>query len=327
MRAIVHIGMPKTGSSSIQDFLHLNADALADQGFCYRRFDPADICQREYLSVVFQATGRNFDDPVQMVASKMRTPDDVTRRAADLDRWIATQITESNADVWVISNEFLSSVIMRLDGQAAVHEWLSARFSDVRYVIYLRSQDTWTVSMYSQRLRDGFDESFADYLAQTKPRNYAKLSRHWARTVGAKNFEVRLFDRAALKDGDLIADFSAVAGINPNGLARPPSINQSYTRRCARAVRALNAVVGRVAPRHSALSRAIRKTGRTLAEATLNTGPALTLTPEQRATLLAPVAKSNEAVRKRWFSDRPTLFDTTPTQHAQAGNLASSALR
>ena len=33
MKAIVHIGAPKTGTTSIQAFLHRNAPALAERGF------------------------------------------------------------------------------------------------------------------------------------------------------------------------------------------------------------------------------------------------------------------------------------------------------
>ncbi len=329
MKAVVHIGLPKAGSSTLQDFLQLNADALSRQGFCYRRFDSVDVCQREYLSVVFAATGRNFDDPVQSVAAGMRTQAEVTDRAAALDKWIAKEIAQSDADAWLISNEFLSSVVMRFDGQAAVHDWLRARFSDVRYVIYLRDQAAWTVSMYSQKLRDGFDDRFEDHLAKTTPRNYAKLADHWAHLVGAKNFYVRLLEPSALHEGDLIADFCNIAKIDLSALERPAANNLGYSRRCAAAVRALNAAVGRVLPRQSTVSRAIRKLGRIVAEAALNNGPTLQLTIAQRDALMAPVANSNEALRRRWFAHRPTLFGTSPIQHVHEGNptgIAKGAL-
>ncbi len=327
MKAVVHIGLPKAGSSTLQDFLHQNADALDKQGFCYRRFDPADMCQREYLSVVFQATGRNFDDPVQSVAAKMRTRADVAARADALDHWIDAEVARTDADVWLISNEFLSSVVMRFDGQAAIHDWLTSRFDHVRYVIYLRSQDSWAVSMYSQKLRDGFTDAFPAFLSQTKPRDYAKLANHWAQLAGTENLSVRLLDRSALDQGDLILDFCSLVGIDANGLARPAPRNTSYTRRCADAVRTLNSAVGRVLPRQSPLSRAIRKAGRTVAEATLNTGAPITLTPTQREALLGPVAKSNEALRKRWFAERPTLFDPTPSQPAHAAPAPADPAR
>ena len=41
MKAVIHIGMPKSGTSTIQAFLDMNRDALSQRGVLYDRFAPA----------------------------------------------------------------------------------------------------------------------------------------------------------------------------------------------------------------------------------------------------------------------------------------------
>ena len=57
MKAVIHIGMPKSGTSTIQAFLGMNAAALSRQGVLYDRFDPRFGSQFELPIIGLSAVG------------------------------------------------------------------------------------------------------------------------------------------------------------------------------------------------------------------------------------------------------------------------------
>ena len=326
MKAIVHIGLPKAGSTTIQSFLHANAPALAAQGFAYRRQNAGDVCQREYLSVIFRDTGLRFADPLQNLAAGTPDAAATTARALAFERWLDGALARASGDTWLISNEFLSARFLGEAGSRAFHDWASARFDGVRYVLYLRRQDDWLASYYSQCLRDGLSESFDACAARVPARDYDALVALWERVAGADALEVRLLERGALAGGDLVADYCAATGIDATGLSRPPARNLSLSRRSARALRGWNALLGRALPRHTTASRAARKAARLVLDTPLFAGPSLGLAPEARAAYMAPVAASNDTLRARRFPGRATLFEERD-RAAPGGARAARAAR
>ena len=51
MKALIHIGTPKSGTTSIQSFLRLNQQRLIAQGFRCEPFDPTNLAQMELATV------------------------------------------------------------------------------------------------------------------------------------------------------------------------------------------------------------------------------------------------------------------------------------
>lgn len=309
MEAVVHIGMPKTGSTTIQEFLRLNAQALERQGFLYRRYRPREVLQGEYLTLAWHALGRQFDDPLRRKRFHTETPAQMAADVAAFEKWFTAQTARTTAKVWLVSSEMLTAAIRNnRAGIEAVHHWFSTHFSRVTYVLYLRRQDLWLASSYSQQLRNGMTLTFDQYMRRARGRDYHRLASVWTAVAGGDALKLRLLEPGALVGGDLIDDFCDAAGIDPTGLARPATLNESFSRPAAAVVRRMNLITAKFLPRHSTASRAIRKLGRTVAQ-TLLRGEKFAPTPRQRNRVLARVAESNDALRREYFPERATLFE------------------
>jgi len=314
MKAVCHIGMPKAGSTTIQAFLEQNAQALERQGFLYRRFRPSEPHQLEYLLVAFRATRQLFRTPLFRQSYKMRNLDEVDREAGRFEAWFDRQVEGSGAGAWLISSEMITATLRTRADARAVDDWLRARFDEVVYVLYLRRQDLWVASNYSESLRNGWSESLDTYVGHTRGRNYLALVRTWTAVAGRERVVLRILEPGALKDGDLIADFCAVAGIDRTGLATPTPRNESFTRQGAAFLRAVNRAVGKVFAPETTASRVLRKAGKVVASALSRAGgDKIRLTPAQSDAIMAPLAQSNEELRRLFFPERPVLFEGSPT--------------
>ena len=309
MKAICHIGFPKTGSKTIQEFLHLNATALQQQGFLYRRFRSWDPMQVEYVELAFRKVRRNFDDIQHRLRFGVPSQQKLDAQADDIETWFSKERHGQQAHTWLISSEVVPVFLSGRPGATALHEWMSSQFDSVTYVLYLRRQDLWAASEYSQHLRHGHSSTLEEYLAGNRGFNYMKLYRLWASIAGADRITVRLLEADALKNKDLLEDYCDIAGIDIADLARPQRHNESFSRRGAELVRRVNALTARFFEVQSKPSRVIRKAGQVIAQTMFGGGKKIRLSDTERGAILARFAQSNENLRRACFPDRATLFE------------------
>ena len=313
MKAVFHIGTTKTGTTSLQRFLDVNRERLIAQGFLYTpymkagRFGPE---QPEYMRYVFSKRRRLMDNPVMAQRQGFRTLEELDRMVEGFDEWLAGQAATEGCHSFVVSSELIWADMRGKPAMRALHQLAMRHFDDVRYVIYIRRQDKWLASAYSETLRNTMSLGLDTFLARRQPPDYHGYIRRLADVVGEERITVRLFERGVMKGDDAVEDFCAVAGIDAAGLERPARVNEGLTRRAAGVLRRLNALAAAVAKpgsgRHARLTRAARRLALSSA---VNTGPGLALTPAQRDRVLAECAQSNERLRQWLFPERRALFD------------------
>lgn len=308
-RAIVHIGLPKTGSTTIQAFLQRNRRSLARRGMAYRRYPAGWPNQSELAVAALAAIGQAIPEEHVRRASGLT---DGTRQQAFAARYEAWVDATPSAPVTLFCCEILSTWLTTAEQVAALHRWLCQRFGAVCYIIYLRRPEDWLLSEYSQRIRNGAALPLQDFLAEMPLPRAADLLALWRSVVGGA-LDVRLMERAALVDGDLLADFCAAAGIEPAGLSRVSASNRQLSLPAASAIRKVNALTHRLVP-HDPSRRALRKVARLVIETVAPRQPALSLSADQRETL-----------RRRTEDDVTTLAPAM-TRNRPFGPCAAPAL-
>lgn len=143
-RIIIHIGMPKTGSSAIQAFLSRNVDALASLGVSYP-FPETD------LVMDVGACSGNLIHVIQQRATVDRFLGNVVERVdAYLDPLIDEAISNSRTETVLLSGEFLGVHVTpaRIDAL----EKLSRRH-EVRVIAFVRDIYDWHLSTWKQRVK------------------------------------------------------------------------------------------------------------------------------------------------------------------------------
>lgn len=213
-QVIIHIGPPKTGSTSIQGFLNLVQDELLGHGVLYPREGrlKAGVGYR-----VFRRQG----------AVKMTGPADNHQLLA----WALRQEVEGiNADrCW---NEVLQeiqtvrphTVILSGEDFFSVSEEKVGQFKKyvdgfrVTVLCYLRNPFDLLLSIFKQRVKAGrYYGSFEDFLQEESPkiiRTYEASLQAWCKAFGVENVVFKVFDKIKRNPG-LEYDLLNTLKINP----------------------------------------------------------------------------------------------------------------
>lgn len=311
-RALVHIGLNKSGSTTIQTWLARNREALRDQGVAYEEFGTAgphgfDHAQG-FPAVVLTRQG------VRVPSASVRAAVGIARfevqaaRASAFEARAEQSFAQAEGATYVVSSEFIAAWLETRAKVEALDAWLSARFARVDYVVYLRDQTEWLASAFAQMIRTGGDRTMEDFIARRGCNDYYGLVRMWTAAVGADRLAVRLLDRDFLRGGDLVADFAGLLGVDPRRTSLPPRMNES-----------LSAASLWTLQRRNRLSRRLEGLGLARTGAALrglglpfDRGPKLRLTPEQASRVAAMNEGGNEKLRQWLFPDRPRLFPGSP---------------
>jgi hypothetical protein len=309
-RALIHIGMPKTGTSAIQSWLRVNAAALRGRGVYFDGFGDRlkSPVQHElgFALLAAAAAGKPVPHPDVRRRTGTTTPEGQQAVTAAFAKKFGQSTADAGDSLYVISSEWLSAWLDSAKAIGQFHAEMRRHFSEIVYVVYLRDQADWALSAYGQRIRHGSPVTLEQHLQQTGTRDYNHLCDLWS--AGTESaLSVRLMEQDFLRNGDLIADFAALIGVDPTGLARPTRANRGLSARTLAFWRRMNALGAR-----RGLSRPVQVLRAAHCNSPLaRMGRALTLTSAQRRRIAEANAASNTHLLARWFPDRPVLF-----QHA-----------
>lgn len=244
MKAILHIGFPKTGTTTIQEYLTDNRSALLEQGYYVPDIDYLGVFtdlgleNAGHVSLFLAACEPENNDGLvfNFVAAMLDLrPEQLTRKAIQvpwnrkLDRIDAHK---DEAHTVILSTEFLSLCVE--EEIAAVREVLMRSFREVRIVVYLRRQMESLISWYAEVHKAGGYFPTFDTLLAIQPEigenhffNYEKVLGLWGKYFGDDNIVPRIFYRKEMAGNDLLNDFAAVAGFDGTMLKRSESANFS----------------------------------------------------------------------------------------------------
>ncbi|MRU15323.1 hypothetical protein FDP25_07775 [Roseovarius sp. A21] len=286
MNLWLHIGSPKTGSSSIQDLLFANRKTLSKSGLGYLTPGPQQASANRLAAAI---GGRNKHDPVKVA-----------------DACFARAGQAALTDLILSSEEFYLEDPVKVAEILAPHA--TAHDAQVHIVLYLRRQDLFVDSFYSQRRKTGrFRGSLRDFILSLASRelNYAAIVQMWRAAFPQAVVHLRRFERPRFPNGDLVSDFMQAIG-HPgleDTCERPQSLNPSPNRDVI-ALMDMLADTGRF--NTTRIYRLMERQGLP------DTGARKSFVEDAtRTTLLNHYAKGNEALRAAFFPDEDSLFDMT----------------
>ena len=243
MECVVHIGTEKTGTTSIQKTLDANAGRLEKAGIVW----PPVLREGHDTRMICYVLDDETDD-LRKRRRKLTTPEALERFRGQFEDRFRREIRRvSDPGTVLIVNEHLSRI--RKPGEVArLRDFLARFFDSVRIVVYLRRQDRLLRSMYSQIVKVGStrENVFPDHAdplhrkADFTTFNYRRITDLWAGVFGREALTVRVFERKALAEGDVVKDFFQTAGIAiPEGF-KILRTNESLSPEAILTLRAIN---------------------------------------------------------------------------------------
>lgn len=228
----IHIGAPKTATSTLQAILARKAGKLAKAGVLY----PAIPRHGDAHHVLVCDLIEKFQGS--------RMPDFWYGQFPRGQAWarLREEIADQGDDLQsvVISSELFFGQSRKLRPMLAeIQEHLAGH--TVKIVAFLRRQDQLYSSFFNQDVKgarqwaDGPYQFYATH--QIFQHNYFELLNIWGETFGPNNIIVRPYESAQWLDGDIVADFCDATGIpalKSGSLESNESLgpNQLYAKQC-----------------------------------------------------------------------------------------------
>lgn len=187
----LHIGTPKTGTTSIQQLLSENRKKLLDQGLLY------PMC----------GTSKKYPGHFNLAAVLMKEKSNYFKnlynhRAGNWEQ-LKEEINIIKPKNIIISAENFFS--LDFEDIGLVKKYLSA--FKVKVLVYLRKQDNFFVSMYIQSTKGitlnylSFEEYYKQKLKMGSIGDYYKLLEPWEKIFGRENLIVRVWEPKNFKNG------------------------------------------------------------------------------------------------------------------------------
>jgi hypothetical protein len=205
-KLFLHIGLPKTATSSVQKFLFDNPGFLGSHGLRYARtgLHAGLKCHHDLLWALGLHQGVAFTDK------------GIRHRADEFLSGLARESREHADRDLVISSELFTFV----DDFSRLEPLLAAfPDRDVRFVLTLRRQDYLLESLYQQIVKDGLDRTFENWLGWSRHRaDYRVLIERLLVVAEPGQLILRAF-REVFPEGGPVEDFLDALGLAPSAVA------------------------------------------------------------------------------------------------------------
>ncbi|WP_144259755.1 hypothetical protein [Methylocystis sp. ATCC 49242] len=227
-KLILHIGMPKTGTTSLQNFFAENRDFLERDYFSYPDFN---VPSEDFPTPLHISTG-NGNALVYSIFDKvgrMNCPPSLKyeKIIEDLSNFIesapSNRCVISHEDlIWIPPTNWLNELV----------PVLADRKIEVVVIVYIREQSAWLASNFQQHVKQLYAklppaQHIARYLHTCE---YLRIARTYSKVVGKNNIVVRLLDGRVITH-NLVADFMDAFGLDsyPFQDIRIPTANESMS--------------------------------------------------------------------------------------------------
>lgn len=238
----IHIGLEKTGSTSIQTFLSSSTDLLTSQNTLY----PQSLGRPFHNRLIIALQDHDKID-FQRVVARVSSPVEIENYLEYLTNNFKKELANIGPEKVILSCEHLSSRLINKQEIVRLKNLVSKYSHSIKILIYLRPQVGLLASRYSTYVLSGGIKTVSEYEKLTEPIffDYYKLVTLWSRVFGKENMIVNLFCAYHDDDNYLLKDFCSHIGITYNEELKIicKTMNVSYSHNSLSILRRCNSIL------------------------------------------------------------------------------------
>lgn len=294
MRAILHIGSNKTGTTALQKTFATNVEELRRQGILYPVAGRGDTIRQFGIRAAFTPLETELSGYARRVANNEGRKNYSKAFIKEFDK----ELSQFSGDSVILSDEAL--FIYASPGLfGAISKFLQERFTEVQVVCYLRRPDEYLKSEYSQHIKVGGRQTVLERIEQMTSAALYEDKLHYVRDFLDGSPVIRWYDNSQLKNGSIIDDFSDACGIDFPDLVTPGIKNRSLSADGIKTLRAINKHFGNRRP----------EVLRRLTESYLCDGPKFQLRLKARKKIYEAVKDEHQRIIDAFFDgDKSQLY-------------------
>ena len=332
-KCILHIGIEKTGTTSLQSFLSLNRNEITRKGFFVPKTLAHDStnCGSNHVRLTAVALDdTRFDEDLRGVEGVTDSASLQAFRAAvyqDFDDEISA--APASCDTLLLSNEHCHSRLQSVEEVGFLKLWLDRYCESYEIIVYLRPQHEIAASQYGMMLLLGLPNidllpSFNAPVESKKVSytnwsyfDYDELLTRWAMVFGHAALVPRIYTQDDLRNNCIVEDF-CWARLPLDRLVLPERENTNVSATAQKFLIPLNNVLARD---DHAVDQQI---GAKIRDVIRNLFPGKGMLParDDAETFLDQFRRSNENVRAEWFPAREKLFDVDFSKYPRTSDDA-----
>ena len=207
----LHIGLEKTGTTSIQEFLHINREALAAAG----NWLPGSLGHKNHKLLAAYGLEAGSRDIAVTAAGIGSSPEAVAEFRAGLRERLLKDAVRGRDGVGIISSEDLSRLHKASEVQRVV-DLLREFTAELRVIVFVRRQDLLAASRYYSLVLGGSVDARVMPQPGEGPPYYDYRSNIglWADAVGAERVILKRFPEVPKREGfNSVNAFRGLIGI------------------------------------------------------------------------------------------------------------------
>ena len=318
LNLVVHIGSGKTGSSSIQSFLHQNRARLAELGL----LSPKSPGQRRHTQLSLFLHPEDVLENVGAWNPERWSSPAQFRRA--FRRRLFREVDHSGLSHVLLSDEGLFGSTYEV--RHHLRQFVDGIAGSLRLLAYLRRQDDHLVSRYQQVVKFGETRPFVDRRSQgaLSPEgrswassqgayfyNYYDRLRAWQKVLEPEELVVRRFERESFVEGSLYQDFLDAVGLEARAdqMDQVEVMNESLDAESVEFLRIINILR---TSNEAAVALPRRNRPLLLRLAAASTGPILTMPEALLLVFMRQWEESNRRVAREMLGDESGQLFRTP---------------
>ncbi|MBW6419753.1 hypothetical protein [Celeribacter sp. PS-C1] len=226
-KLVLHVGMPKTGSSALQKWFATSRAHLLTQGVLYPQSNKNKSHPFLSLPLDFEADGQRL--LVDEIGRSQIKADQVFEKT-----WTAleAEIRVTSPETVVLSTEYLFKRIGN-KGRERLLRAIDRTFSETKIAIYVRQPSKFYASHVQQRIKHSAT------LPAIQPVSWRRKIEAWEEAFPG-SVSIRTYEKSALIAGDIIADFlTSYLGLTRHDTPGEATVNESMSAEAAQVLQAL----------------------------------------------------------------------------------------
>lgn len=243
MKLILHIGIEKTGTTSLQSFLTLNKIKLEEAGVYLSSFSAIGHGNNRKLVAYFQDNFDDFHDDFGI--NDNQSYKDYFKGFLDsMSLEIEEAKSKKNFKAFIITSEHFHSRLKTVEELSKLKSFLDKHFKQIKIICYLREQSSLFLSLYSTYIKSG---GYNDLEAQRKETvhkenpyyNFKKFLENWEIVFNQENINLNIYEQNKLFKKNICNDFTNLIGVK-NNFEYPIILNSSFNLKEIEFLRAVN---------------------------------------------------------------------------------------